>query len=128
MFFHKQKAFIEIDGINYGFIEDIAKIEQLAAEGKTTQLSDYHKITLNRSFVTEPSLYHWAKTSFEQRKERQNITIIVKTDNEYEIKRYTLNLCKPLSWALTKDHSSTNGFQETVKLAVQDISAYGTPQ
>src|SRR4051794_23543631 len=62
------RAHVEIDGVDYGTFDNIDGLQDgLAAPDTTTAKLPEHggqafkKIVLNRDFVTDPSLYLWAK-------------------------------------------------------------------
>ena len=119
-----QQAFVVINGLNYGHIDDFSTIEQLArqqSQDETQKKAAYHRVTFTRTFVAERSLYGWAKTMSETRQQRQHIQIIVKNKHDEELARYALRLCKPLAWTLLEHAASTNGYQESIDLAVQSI-------
>ena len=60
-------TYVEIDGVNFGVIDSVIGIENFASDGYplNEQLS-YQSIELSREFVTEPSLYLWAKKRMSQ--------------------------------------------------------------
>ena len=119
--FHEEeiKSYVEIDGVNYGAVDQIIGLEEIATPGVST---DFTKVVLKREFVSEPSLYAWAKNTMATRVGLKNIHIIKANSNGEEVSRYVLKLCQPLNWTVEAVDSEMGGFNETVAIAVQDVS------
>ena len=111
-------AHIEIDGRNYGAFDAVQDLSQVA----TQDLESYKTITLQRDFVTEPSLYLWAKNTMSSKSELKDINVVVATADGEELSRYTLKYCQPLSWAVEAANPALGGFHEKIDLAVQEVS------
>lgn len=109
---------VEIDGVNYGVF---SKIEGLDEALSTTGSSGFSKISLERNFVAEPSLYLWAKSREVEHNVLGDITIIVKDSSGKELRRYVLKRCQPLSWTVEKSSPAVGGFYEIVDIAIQKI-------
>jgi hypothetical protein len=117
------KTYVEIDGVNYGAFDNIQGLEQFDETGRPLdKSSSYTKITLNRDFVTEPSLYLWAKNRMSKKLALNDIYLVTEDDNGNEISRRVMQLCQPLSWTVEASNPAVGGFNETVDLAVQKIS------
>ena len=93
---------VEIDGVNYGAFSKIKGLDE-ALSAKDN--SGFFKISLERNFVAEPSLYLWAKSR----------------EVEHELHRYVLKRCQPLSWTVEKSSPAVGGFYEIVDIAIQKI-------
>src|SRR4051812_9653524 len=56
------RTHVEIDGVDYGPFDRIEGLDRATKEDDATDVEQaYTKITLSRDFVTDPSLYLWAK-------------------------------------------------------------------
>ena len=113
---------IQIDGTDYGKFDLVHDID--APEIIQTTSGSYKKIVLKRDFVTDPSLYLWAKNMMKERTGLKNI-VLTTTGPEGETKaRYELKLCQPLSWTVEAANPALGGFHEKVEIAVQDITVF----
>jgi len=117
------RAHVEIDGVNYGTFDDIGGLDA-ALHGAGTKNEGLHKITLTRDFVTDPSLYLWAKNIMHGRSDLKDVHIVMENREGEEIQRYVLKFCQPLSWTVEAANPSLGGFHEKVDLAVQEITVY----
>lgn len=114
---------VEIDGVDYGDFEEINGLEQFGPDGLPGTIKEYYaKVRLTRHFVTDPSLYLWAKNRRSKKTDLNNIQLVKRDVNGDVISRQTLELCQPLSWSIEKANPSLGGFNETIDLAVQKLS------
>ena len=120
------RTHIEIDGINFGDFDRIEGLDRFSPDtGKPVhEEASYVKITLGRDFVTDPSLYLWAKNRMSKKSKLKNIDLITKDENGNIIRRRKLELCQPLSWTVEATNPSLGGFNETIDLAVQKTSVF----
>ena len=116
------RTHVEIDGVDYGFFTTVEGINNPLAENNN-QLS-YRKISLNRDFVTDPSLYLWARNTMKERTGLKNIHLVTENREGKELARYILKDCQPLSWTVEAANPALGGFHEIVDIAVQDITVY----
>lgn len=123
---HKLKAYVEIDGVNYGSFEELRELDRSAGQVTDQILRDktFKTMRLTRDFVTEPSLYFWAKKTLENRLGLKDLHLVMEDANGNEISRYVLRSCHPLTWMVEASNPAVGGFHETVDLAVQDIALY----
>ncbi len=116
---------VEIDGVDYGPFDYIAGLDKFSENGSPIdQKSTYTKITLSREFVTDPSLYLWAKERMSRKFGQKDIHLITADERGNMISRKVLRLCQPLSWSVEATNPSLGGFNETIDLAVQEISVF----
>ena len=116
---------IEIDGTNYGSIDNISGINNFSEDGfPVNNMHSHEKISISREFVTEPSLYLWAKKRMKRKSDPKDIHLVVEDEDGNVIKRQVLQLCQPLSWSMESTNSSLGGFNETIDIAVQKISKF----
>lgn len=119
------KTRIEIDGVNFGVFEQIQGLDQFSSAGLPVKNHhSYAKVTLSRNFVTDPSLYLWVKNRMSRKSELKNIYLITEDENKKMISKQILESCQPLSWSVESINPSLGGFNETIDLAVQKISAF----
>jgi len=114
---------VEIDGVDFGAFDHINDLRDLTVEKRHGDES-FTRVSLKRDFVTDPSLYYWAKKTSETRSGLTDINLVMKGTDGREVSRYTLRLCKPLSWSLEASGPATGGFYEKVDFAVQEIAIY----
>jgi hypothetical protein len=110
---------IEIDGIDYGRFAEIDGLEQTLSE-ETEQ--EYQTVTLKRDFVTDPSLYLWAKNAVANRIGVRDVHLVRRDDKGREVSRTILRLCQPLSWTVEAAGPGVGGFHESVELAVREVT------
>ena len=116
---------IEIDGTNFGSIDQISGIDNFSEDGfPVNNMRSHEKISISREFVTEPSLYLWAKKRMKRKSDPKDIHLVVEDENGNVLKRQVLQLCQPLSWSMESTNSSLGGFNETIDIAVQKISTF----
>jgi hypothetical protein len=116
---------VEIDGLNYGPIDQIDGIEKFADDGyPMNEATSYETVRLSREFVTDPSLYLWAKNRMSRKLGLKDIHLITEDDNGQIVSRRILQLCQPLSWTVETQNPSLGGFNETIDLAVQKVTVF----
>lgn len=114
---------VEIDGEYYGTFDQIKGLKDLSF-AKSSENGEHSIVTLNRDFVTDPSLYIWARETNRNRGGLKDVNLVMKDSDGNEVSRYILKLCKPLSWTLEAADPTLGGFHEKVDLAVQEIAIY----
>lgn len=111
---------IEIDGINYGIFENIQGLDNFDSLGNPlNQDQRYATIKVRRDFVTDPSLYLWAKKLRSKKNQVLDIHVVTRNQEGETIKRQVLRSCQPLSWSVEAINPSLGGFNEAVDIAVQ---------
>lgn len=115
------RAFVEIDGVNYGTFDTI---DGLTTDDNIALSENYKKITFKRDFVTDPSLYLWAKSTMQDRSDLKDVHIVMENQDGEEVTRYVLKYCQPLSWTVEAANPALGGFHEKIDIAVQEISLY----
>ena len=119
------KVHVEIDGVDYGPFDRIEGLEKFAIDGYPESSDNtYEKITLSRDFVTDPSLYLWAKNRMSRKFGLKDIHLIKEDEEGRVVGRQILQLCQPLSWSVEATNPSLGGFNETIDLAVQKITVF----
>ena len=114
---------VEIDGMNYGQLESVRSVDQFVMENINKVSSDNPAtMDLSRFFVTDASLYLWAKNMSSSRLGTRDVHLIKQNQNGKELSRYILVGCQPTSWSIEKVDSTLGGFYERIGLAVQQIS------
>lgn len=115
---------IEIDGTDYGKLNKISGLDSFDDAGQPL-LNDnsYSTIVVNRDFVTDPSLYLWAKQSRSKKSTLQDIYLVTRNAAGNMVRRQVLRACQPLSWSVEATNPSLGGFNETIEFAVQQISS-----
>jgi hypothetical protein len=114
---------VEIDGINYGTFDIIEGLSEIPAAG-TPQDNSVHKVTFRRDFVTDPSLYLWAKNVMHGRSDLKNVNVVMRDRDGEEVSRYVLRMCQPLSWTVEAANPALGGFHEKIDMAVQEIAVF----
>lgn len=112
---------IEIDGVDYGRFAEVEGLESLALTVGHVA-TDYSTVTLKRDFVTDPSLYLWAKNAVANRIGVRDVHVVRRTAEGHEIERSILRLCQPLSWTVEAAGPGVGGFHESVELAVREVT------
>ena len=118
-------TFVEIDGKHFGAFDTIEGLEEFAEDGFPEASGDtYGIITLSREFVTDPSLYLWAKNRMEKKSGLLDIHLITEDEQGNVVSQTVLQLCQPLSWSMESTNPSLGGFNETLDFAVQKITSF----
>ena len=112
---------IRIDGKDFGTIDKINGLSDLQIS-KQHPSEEFTRVSLNRDLVTEPSLYLWAKQTFEKRDKLKNIELVVKSKSGRVVSEFVLIKSKPLHWTLEATEPAVGGFHERVEFAVQEIA------
>ena len=119
------KVRVEIDGIDFGAFDRIAGLDNFDHDGRPiAETSTYSRITLTRDFVTDPSLYLWAKNRMSRKFGPKDIQLVTEDDEGNIVETTTLRMCQPLSWTVEAANPSLGGFNETIDLAVQEIATF----
>ena len=129
---HDAQTHIEIDGVNFGVFDRIEGLSEADLAVKDTSKSQekqrtpkaYRRITLKRDFVTDPSLYLWAKNIMHGRSDLKDVHVVVENREGKELSRYVLRFCQPLSWTVEAANPALGGFHEKIDFAVQEIAVY----
>lgn len=112
---------VEIDKTDFGTFGQIMHIEDLVGK-KQNPDEAFTRIRLSRDFVTDSSLYNWARRAFQERKGPQTISLVNRTADGREISRVELVSSNLLSWTVEVSDPA-GGFHEKVEFAVQEIKA-----
>lgn len=120
------KTHVEIDGVNYGSFDNIDGLTatHAAPSGETADSPSFRKVTFKRDFVTDPSLYLWAKNVTHGRSDLKDVHVVTQSRDGEELSRYVLKFCQPLSWTVEAANPALGGFHETIDIAVQEIAVY----
>lgn len=110
---------VEIDGEQYGSFNPVNNLDEIISLNYTDR--DYSVITLSRNFITDRSLYVWARETTSKREGLKNIHLVMRDKEGNERSRYVLKLCQPISWSLETADPSTGGFYEKISLTVQEV-------
>lgn len=113
---HAVSYYANIDGTSFGLVHHVDGLDTELKDG-----NDYYLIQLERKFVTEPSLYHWAKRTSQQQTDVDDIEIVITDDRGEPLKTVKLAKCQPLSWTIEADDTASGGFYEKISIAVQSI-------
>lgn len=113
------RTHVEIDGTDFGLFDGVIGIEDDA--GKNDEGGNVRHVVLQRDFVTDPSLYLWAKNTMRERTGLKDIMIVTENRDGDEIARYVLKSCQPVSWSVEAAALSSGGFHERIELAVQGV-------
>ncbi len=116
-------TYVEINGGTYGTFDEIKSLKDITPKASPSD-KGFVRVTLNRDFVTDPSLYLWAKENQHSNDGLHDIHLVMRTDEGKEVSRYVLKLCQPLSWSLEAVDPALGGFHETIDLAVQEITIF----
>jgi hypothetical protein len=116
---HAVRTHVEIDGIDFGLFDGVIGIDDDAVKG--AEGSNVRHVVLQRDFVTDPSLYLWAKNTMRERTGLKDITIVSENRDGDEVARYVLKSCQPVSWSVEAAALSSGGFHERIELAVQGV-------
>lgn len=115
------KTHVEIDGVNFGAFDHIAGLSEFNDSQEKGQPS-FRRVTFKRDFVTDPSLYLWAKNVTHGRSDLKDVHVVTQNLDGEELSRHVLKFCQPLSWTVEAANPALGGFNETIDMAVQEIS------
>lgn len=107
-------VFVKVGDVEFGSFDEIEGID-----GKRS--NSHKKVILQRNFVTEPSLYLWARDVAEEHQGPKNIEIIYRDQEGSEISKFTLGSSQPLAWTVEAADPSLGGFHERIEIAVQEV-------
>jgi len=110
------KYHVSVEGIDYGTFDHVSGLDEEQPGTRT--------ISLRRDFVTDPSLYLWAKNTMRNRSNLKDVHVVLENTEGQQVAKYVLKLCQPLSWTVEADNPSVGGFHEKIDLAVQEISIF----
>lgn len=122
------RTHVEIDGVNFGTFDKIEGLSGLELDAEprgekaATGAPAFRRVSLKRDFVTDPSLYLWAKNIMHGRSDLKDVHVVVENREGEELSRYVLRFCQPLSWTVEAANPALGGFHEKIDLAVQEIT------
>lgn len=108
------RFYVEANGVSFGSFASAEGLEKL---NSTEVKKGLQKITLTRSFVTEPSLYHWANDRARTHTERVSMTVTALNKDGHVLGRYVLQDTQPVFWTIESAGGHISGFHEKVELA-----------
>lgn len=114
---------VVIDGLDYGPFDTVAGLPETGDDRAVQADGRPWRVTLTRSFVTDPSLYHWARSFTRRKIESREIQLVGADGDSGAVRRLVLRSCQPMTWTVESSDSLVGGFHETVELAAQEISA-----
>lgn len=117
------RTHVTVDGVDYGYFEDVRGLSDLTTRVTEGNLT-YSKLVLKRDFVTEPSLYLWARKYVHRRLGVKDIHLSMENEDGEVLSQVVLKDCQPLTWSVEAANPALGGFHETVELAVQEIEMY----
>ena len=107
---------VVIDGVDYGVFDRVRGFQNF---GNTV---GHYRVTLERTFVVNPSLSWWARQQLVRRQVLRDIALRV-VDDDGVARQIVLRHCQPLSWSVAATVPSfLGGYHETIDLAVQEVS------
>ena len=116
---------VKIGDIDYGPFDRIDGLDQFGKQGQPLRKDkSYVEVVLSRDFVTDPSLYLWAHKRMSRKSELQNIELIVEDEKGSVVSKRVLELCHPLTWTVESKSPSMGGFNETIALAVRQVTVF----
>ena len=119
------KLHVEIDGVNFGSFDRVEGLTTNSPSGPRSGEPDgFRRVTFRRDFVTDPSLYLWAKNISRGRSDLKDVHVVVENPAGEAVSRYVLKMCQPLSWSVEAANPALGGFHETIDMAVQEIAFY----
>ena len=105
---------IVIDGIDFGAFDKTLGIP-------TDSYDQVSNVTFERNFVTEPSLYMWARQAVTEHGKLRTISIIYKNSEGVEVNKLLLKGSHPISWTVESSDPSQGGYHEKVDVSVQSF-------
>lgn len=104
---------------DYGYFDGLVGMEKFVEQPEGTHTT----IVLQRDFVTDQSLYVWAKRNVHRRLNLRNIHLVLENADGEPISQFILEYCQPLSWSVEVANPSQGGFHEKIVLAVRKVSS-----
>lgn len=123
LYYETTTTSVEVDGVDYGSFSKISDIDAKSVMAELEK-NGHVRVSLQRDFVTEPSLYLWARKMASQRQGQRDMHLVRRNDSGEVVSRYVLKLCQPVSWTVEAANPALGGFHETVDVAVQSIEIY----
>lgn len=112
---NKVTVHILIDDVDFGAFD--------RTDGIPSEAGNYGRnIVLERNFVTEPSLYLWARQAVTEHGKLRNISVIYKNSEGVEVDRLLLKGSHPISWTVEASDPSQGGYHEKVEVSVQGVA------
>lgn len=106
---------VVIDGVDYGVFDRVRGFQHFGSIG-------HYRVTLERTFVVNPSLSWWAKQQLVRKQVLRDIALRV-VDDDGIVRQIVLRHCQPLSWSVAATVPAfLGGYHETIDLAVQEVS------
>ena len=112
---NKVSVHIMIDNVDFGAFD---RTEGIPSESGI----ESRNIILERNFVTEPSLYLWARQAVTEHGKLRDISVIYKNSEGVEVDRLLLKGSHPISWTVEASDPSQGGYHEKVEVSVQGVS------
>jgi hypothetical protein len=109
---------VVVDGQNFGVINDSKIQKQLV----TSLTHGDSTLGLERAFITDPSLYEWAKSSVHNKIAAKTLELKHFSDSKKLLSTYTLTNAKPVSWNISKDEEKLTGYRESIEVSFASIS------
>ncbi len=113
------RTHVEIEGVDFGGFDGVVGVDD--ESGSSLNSGQVRRVVLQRDFVTDPSLYLWAKNTMKERSGLKDIHLVMENRDGDEIARYVLKSCQPVSWSVEAAALSSGGFHERIELAVQGV-------
>lgn len=110
------KMHVMIDGIDFGTFD---RPDNLTQRPSTRTKSS--RITLQRDFVTDKSLYQWTSNASQIHMGPRNIALVMKDQYGRDTETITLKYCQAVSWSVEAANPSMGGYHERVDFAIQGI-------
>jgi hypothetical protein len=113
---------VVIDGLDYGPFDTVEGLSpEIDSSLPSSPTGTLWRVTLKRSFVTDPSLYLWARNFTHRRLELKEVQLVGVDQESAAVRKIFLRSCQPVTWTVEAVDSQLGGFHETVELAVQEI-------
>lgn len=109
---------VVVDGQKFGTINDVKIQKQLM----TSLTTGGDTLGLERAFITDPSLYEWAKTSVHNKIAAKTFELKHFSDSKKLLSTYILTHAKPVSWNISKDEEKLTGYRESIEVSFASIS------
>jgi hypothetical protein len=106
---------IIIDGVDFGAFDKTLGIPN-------ESWGEISNVTFERNFVTEPSLYMWARQAVTEHGKLRDIAIVYKNSEGVEVDKLLLKGSHPISWTVESSDPSQGGYHEKVEVSVQGFT------
>ena len=118
------KMHVMIDGIDFGAFERPKNID-LPVVSKDDPMfvkpAKNGRVTLQRDFVTDRSLYQWTANASQVHVGPRDIELVSTDQFGREVSHITLKYCQPLSWSVEAANPAMGGYHERVDFAIQGV-------